>query len=257
MSEMPIDADYNREFEEAVNVQNSADPSAMAARPDLHPVRHRSTAGLKTKLPFAALLSGLVSPEDCQAFIKLPAGEREEATAELLRNLELTDTQVDIFSSVASASSLEELQRSPRYAGGANNIHQEIGRVRDLLKRRPGVKAVFDAVGLLVDERGFKASRPRETTTSTSAAKKNRARLGHRLIQATLDLKGKGPCKDADPEIFFVENLEDPATIKAKKICGQCAVRAECLAYALEHEERFGIWGGLTTYERGRLKRRR
>ena len=32
---------------------------------------------------------------------------------------------------------------------------------------------------------------------------------------------------------------------------------AECLEYALEHDERFGIWGGLSERERRRLKRER
>ena len=31
--------------------------------------------------------------------------------------------------------------------------------------------------------------------------------------------------------------------------------RTECLEYALEHDERFGIWGGLSERERRRLKR--
>ena len=35
-----------------------------------------------------------------------------------------------------------------------------------------------------------------------------------------------------------------------------CEVRAECLEYALAHDERFGIWGGLSERERRRLKRR-
>ena len=36
----------------------------------------------------------------------------------------------------------------------------------------------------------------------------------------------------------------------AKKICERCPVLAECRSYALEHEERFGVWGGLTEAER-------
>ncbi|HVT20624.1 MAG TPA: WhiB family transcriptional regulator, partial [Mycobacteriales bacterium] len=32
-------------------------------------------------------------------------------------------------------------------------------------------------------------------------------------------------------------------------------VRGECLSYALAHDERFGIWGGLSERERRRLKR--
>ena len=46
------------------------------------------------------------------------------------------------------------------------------------------------------------------------------------------------------------------AQTEAKRICTTCEVRAECLEYALEHDERFGIWGGLSERERRRLKRR-
>ena len=45
------------------------------------------------------------------------------------------------------------------------------------------------------------------------------------------------------------------STREAKKVCRGCEVRAECLEYALEHDERFGIWGGLSERERRRLKR--
>jgi WhiB family redox-sensing transcriptional regulator len=38
-------------------------------------------------------------------------------------------------------------------------------------------------------------------------------------------------------------------------VCRSCDVRAECLEYALEHDERFGIWGGMSERERRRLKR--
>ena len=41
----------------------------------------------------------------------------------------------------------------------------------------------------------------------------------------------------------------------AKKVCTGCEVRAECLEYALAHDERFGIWGGLSERERRRLKK--
>ena len=43
---------------------------------------------------------------------------------------------------------------------------------------------------------------------------------------------------------------------EAKKACTGCEARAECLEYALEHDERFGIWGGLSERERRKLKRR-
>jgi WhiB family redox-sensing transcriptional regulator len=61
-------------------------------------------------------------------------------------------------------------------------------------------------------------------------------------------------CAQTDPEAFFPE--KGGSTRDAKRICGQCNVRAECLEYALRNDERFGIWGGLSERERRRLKRR-
>jgi WhiB family transcriptional regulator, redox-sensing transcriptional regulator len=61
-------------------------------------------------------------------------------------------------------------------------------------------------------------------------------------------------CAQTDPEAFFPE--KGGSTREAKKICVGCEVRAECLEYALQHDERFGIWGGLSERERRRLKRR-
>jgi WhiB family redox-sensing transcriptional regulator len=60
-------------------------------------------------------------------------------------------------------------------------------------------------------------------------------------------------CAQTDPEAFFPE--KGGSTREAKRVCGGCEVRAECLGYALENDERFGIWGGLSERERRRLKR--
>lgn len=60
-------------------------------------------------------------------------------------------------------------------------------------------------------------------------------------------------CAQTDPEAFFPE--KGGSTRDAKKVCQNCEVRAECLAYALENDERFGIWGGMSERERRRLKR--
>ncbi|MGI8697264.1 MAG: WhiB family transcriptional regulator [Mycobacteriales bacterium] len=61
-------------------------------------------------------------------------------------------------------------------------------------------------------------------------------------------------CAQTDPEAFFPE--KGGSTREAKKICTGCEVQAECLDYALAHDERFGIWGGLSERERRRLRRR-
>ena len=60
-------------------------------------------------------------------------------------------------------------------------------------------------------------------------------------------------CAETDPEAFFPE--KGGSTREAKRICAQCEVRVECLEYALESDERFGIWGGLSERERRRLQR--
>jgi len=62
-------------------------------------------------------------------------------------------------------------------------------------------------------------------------------------------------CAQTDPEAFFPE--KGGSTREAKKVCRSCDVRTECLEYALEHDERFGIWGGLSERERRRLRRAR
>lgn len=60
-------------------------------------------------------------------------------------------------------------------------------------------------------------------------------------------------CAQTDPEAFFPE--QGGSTREAKKVCRACDVRAECLEYALERNERFGIWGGLSERERRRFER--
>ncbi len=60
-------------------------------------------------------------------------------------------------------------------------------------------------------------------------------------------------CSQTDPEAFFPE--KGGSTREAKRVCLGCEVRTECLEYALTHDERFGIWGGLSERERRRVKR--
>ncbi|WP_309235591.1 WhiB family transcriptional regulator [Streptomyces sp. TRM64462] len=62
-------------------------------------------------------------------------------------------------------------------------------------------------------------------------------------------------CAQTGPELFFPE--PGSSTREAKLLCGGCEVRGACLEYALAHDERFGVWGGLSEQERHALKRRR
>jgi WhiB family transcriptional regulator, redox-sensing transcriptional regulator len=58
-------------------------------------------------------------------------------------------------------------------------------------------------------------------------------------------------CAQTDPEAFFSE--KGGSVSAAKRVCLSCEVSAKCLQYAIEHDEKFGIWGGLTERERRRL----
>jgi len=60
-------------------------------------------------------------------------------------------------------------------------------------------------------------------------------------------------CAQTDPEAFFPE--KGGSTRDAKRICTTCEVKAQCLDYALQNDERFGIWGGLSERERRKLRR--
>lgn len=61
-------------------------------------------------------------------------------------------------------------------------------------------------------------------------------------------------CAQTDPEAFFPE--KGGSTRDAKKICLSCEVKSQCLDYALQNDERFGIWGGLSERERRKLRKR-
>jgi WhiB family redox-sensing transcriptional regulator len=59
-------------------------------------------------------------------------------------------------------------------------------------------------------------------------------------------------CQYVDPELHYPDKGE--STGPAKRVCSGCEVITECLAYALDHSERYGVWGGLSERERRRLK---
>jgi len=70
----------------------------------------------------------------------------------------------------------------------------------------------------------------------------------------TEDWQAWGACRGLDPGLFFPGPDDDYE--EALVICRGCRVREECLQYALENRERFGIWGGTTERQRRRLMRR-
>lgn len=86
--------------------------------------------------------------------------------------------------------------------------------------------------------------------------------LGRNALQNVADLladaagwQSLAACSKTDVEAFFPGSGGDSS--KAKRICDRCDVIEECLKFALDNKERYGIWGGLTTSERNKLRRRR
>ena len=63
----------------------------------------------------------------------------------------------------------------------------------------------------------------------------------------------QGVCAQTDPDAFFPD--KGGATRHAKAICRTCSVQDECLQYALDNGERYGVWGGYSERERRRVLR--
>jgi WhiB family redox-sensing transcriptional regulator len=71
------------------------------------------------------------------------------------------------------------------------------------------------------------------------------------------DWRDNAACKNEPAHVWFSDS---PALIEvAKRICGTCEVRRDCLDYAIENREQHGVWGGedLGGREKERKARRR
>lgn len=67
--------------------------------------------------------------------------------------------------------------------------------------------------------------------------------------------RARALCHGMDPDeadaIFYPHR--DSNAKEGKEICGACPVAAECLTYALETRQAFGVWGRMTERERAKL----
>lgn len=59
-------------------------------------------------------------------------------------------------------------------------------------------------------------------------------------------------CKNAPLDWFYPDKGSFPI---GKRICVKCEVSDECLQFALENEIRFGVWGGLTDFQRKQISK--
>jgi WhiB family transcriptional regulator, redox-sensing transcriptional regulator len=75
---------------------------------------------------------------------------------------------------------------------------------------------------------------------------------------ALIDWRETARCKEMDPDLFFPVGTTGPALLQieaAKAVCRQCNCREECLQYALDSNQEYGIWGGMTEEERRYMRR--
>ena len=71
----------------------------------------------------------------------------------------------------------------------------------------------------------------------------------------TMTWREHAACLGADTDLWYPERGE--RTAEAKAVCAACPVRAECLAFALDNGEKFGVWGGKSERQRRRMRSER
>jgi WhiB family redox-sensing transcriptional regulator len=60
-------------------------------------------------------------------------------------------------------------------------------------------------------------------------------------------------CADHPTTMFYADSPGASVYAAARAVCAGCPVRQECLDYALENREPYGMWGGLAPMERWKL----
>jgi WhiB family redox-sensing transcriptional regulator len=71
------------------------------------------------------------------------------------------------------------------------------------------------------------------------------------------DWRESAACTRVAPELFFPAGKAAVIWLEAlaaKRVCGGCPVRTQCLRWALDHGVSAGIWGGTTDEERRLLR---
>ena len=76
-------------------------------------------------------------------------------------------------------------------------------------------------------------------------------------MSSAFDWRAKAACRDKDPELFFPVGNTGAAyqqIEEAKAVCRTCKVIDACLKCALDTNQDYGVWGGLSEDERRALK---
>jgi WhiB family redox-sensing transcriptional regulator len=73
----------------------------------------------------------------------------------------------------------------------------------------------------------------------------------------------RAACRDVDPELFFPPSDDDSSVIVARHrvavapVCGRCPVATECLRWALDSGQDYGLWAATTPTDRRAIRRAR
>lgn len=119
------------------------------------------------------------------------------------------------------------------------------------------LRGTYAEVIALIDERFPPIEDVAEIEQSEELPKSQFSAFQHLLpIILNRDEKWKrdAECRDIDDPDTFFPPLSDPA-IEQLKICAKCDVREQCLKYALQRNEAYGVWGGKTADERRAIRR--
>jgi WhiB family transcriptional regulator, redox-sensing transcriptional regulator len=65
------------------------------------------------------------------------------------------------------------------------------------------------------------------------------------------DWRDRAACAGIGYDLFFPEH--NSGIGDARKVCRDCPVRAQCLTFAIETDQRHGVWGGITQGELRKL----
>ncbi|MGH9150624.1 MAG: WhiB family transcriptional regulator [Acidimicrobiales bacterium] len=75
---------------------------------------------------------------------------------------------------------------------------------------------------------------------------------------ATFEWRQRAACRNVEVDLFFPIGVTGPAVehiAAAKAVCAGCAVRSDCLEFAITTNQEFGVWGGTSEEERRALRR--